>query len=253
MGALHEGHLDVIRRAKALADRVVCSIFINPLQFNNPVDLARYPIRTAEDRALLEEVGCDALFSPTKEGIFQEFRATEYDLAGLDRFWEGPLRPGHFQGVVNVVERLFHFVRPDIAFFGEKDRQQLRIITSVAERYHWPERIVGCPTVRDPKGLALSSRNLRLSSAEADSALALNSSLMKAAEIAWNEPVGSVIARGLEVLRSFPGVQPEYFGIAHPQTMEPLADWIGVTEVVALVAAQVGPVRLIDNRTLVRP
>ena len=109
MGALHEGHLDLVRRAKALTDRVVCSIFVNPLQFNNAADLERYPIRSAEDQALLKTVGCDALFAPTKEEIFKDFIPATYDLAGLDHNWEGPSRPGHFQGVVNVVERLFHF------------------------------------------------------------------------------------------------------------------------------------------------
>jgi len=252
MGALHEGHLDLVRRAKALTDRVVCSIYVNPLQFNNAADLERYPIRTVEDQALLKTVGCDALFAPTKEEIFNDFVPTTYDIAGLDLHWEGPSRPGHFQGVVNVVERLFHFVRPDVAFFGEKDRQQLRIISSVAERYHWPERIIGCATVRDPNGLALSSRNLRLSAEEGVSALALNRSLTKAAELAWKEPVESVIAAEMAILKDTAGVRPEYFGIAHPQTLEPLMNWDGLTEAIALVAAEVGPVRLIDNLTLLR-
>ncbi|MBK7384221.1 MAG: pantoate--beta-alanine ligase [Flavobacteriales bacterium] len=253
MGALHEGHLDLVRRARTENGVVVCSIFINPLQFNDAADLARYPVRTTEDRSMLEKAGCDALFSPRKEELFAGFSPSQYDLGGLDEFWEGPSRPGHFQGVVNVVERLFHFVRPDSAYFGEKDRQQLHILHSVADRYRWAERIIACQTVRESDGLALSSRNLRLNASDRSSALALVRALRSAADTAWTNSVSATIDVGAAVLRNTSGVIPDYFGIAHPETLAPLSDWGDLSEAIALVAAQVGPVRLIDNITLTRP
>lgn len=252
MGALHEGHLDLVRRAKATCDKVVCSIFVNPLQFNNPEDLARYPKQPAEDQALLEGAGCDALFSPTKQDLFSGFTATKYDLGGLDAYWEGPSRPGHFQGVVNVVERLFFHVRPDSAFFGEKDRQQLAIVQFVAKDHHWPERIIPCPTVRTPDGLALSSRNLRLSEAERRQATVLSKALQACRSRAFKGPVSGSLAAGLHLLHAEQGVHVDYFGVAHPETLEPLQEWGELSEAVALIAAQVGPVRLIDNMTLYR-
>lgn len=253
MGALHEGHLDLVHRARAVCDRVVCSIFVNPLQFNNPEDLERYPRRMEEDRALLVDAGCDALFAPAKEDIFKGFKPSTYDLGGLDAYWEGPSRPGHFQGVVNVVERLFFHVRPDSAFFGEKDRQQLTIIRRVAEHYRWPEEIVGCPTVRAPDGLALSSRNLRLSQDERTQATILHGALQAANDVAFQVPVKETHQAALAVLEQEPSVILDYFGIAHPDTLVPLEDWGELDHAVALLAAQVGPVRLIDNMTLQRP
>jgi len=252
MGALHEGHLDLVHRARAVCDQVVCSIFVNPLQFNNSDDLERYPRRLAEDRTMLEEAGCDALFAPVKETLFEGFVPSMYDLGGLDAHWEGPSRPGHFQGVVNVVERLFFHVRPDSAFFGEKDRQQLAIIRSVAHRYLWPEEVVACPTVRSPDGLALSSRNLRLSADERVQATLLHKALVVANSMAFRTSVRETAEPALAVVASEPAVTLDYFGIAHPDTLEPLTGWEGLDQAVALVAAQVGPVRLIDNMTLLR-
>lgn len=252
MGALHEGHLDLVRKARSACDKVVCSIFVNPLQFNNPEDLARYPQQPAEDQALLESTGCDALFFPTKQDLFAGFTPTKYDLGGLDRHWEGPSRPGHFQGVVNVVERLFFHVRPDAAFFGEKDRQQLAIVRFVANDQHWPERIVACPTVRTADGLALSSRNLRLNEAERVQATVLSKALKATRSHAFRAPVEEALAAGLDLLRGEQGVVLDYFGVAHPVTLEPLKEWGQLPEAVALIAAQVGPVRLIDNMTLNR-
>lgn len=252
MGALHEGHLDLIRRALAGYDRVICSIFVNPLQFNNQEDYERYPDRSEEDRQLLEAMGCQALFYPRKENLLKDFTASLYDLGGLDAHWEGPSRPGHFQGVVNIVERLFAFVRPDAALFGEKDRQQLAIIQHVAARLNWPEKIIACPTVRATDGVALSSRNLRLSPEERNLATALYKSLMVARETAFNEPLDKVVVAGRSLLEKELRGGVDYFGIAHPETLVPLLDWGQLDTAVALVAAQVGPVRLIDNITLHR-
>ncbi|MEX1132370.1 MAG: pantoate--beta-alanine ligase [Flavobacteriales bacterium] len=185
MGALHEGHLDLIHRALATNGAVVCSIFVNPLQFNNPEDLERYPRQLERDSALLAQAGCHALFAPNKEEIFAGHTRTTYDLGGLDDHWEGPSRPGHFQGVVNVVERLFFYVRPDQAFFGQKDRQQLAIISHVAKALRWPEEIVPCATVRSSDGLALSSRNQRLDAQQREQATVLYRALRHVADNAF--------------------------------------------------------------------
>lgn len=252
MGALHEGHLDLIRLAKAGTGSVVCSIFVNPLQFNNREDLARYPRQLERDSALLREAGCNALFAPEKETIFAGHRTAIYDLGGLETHWEGPSRPGHFQGVVNVVERLFFYVRPDQAYFGEKDRQQLAIIKHVAKNLLWPERIVACPTTRDHGGLALSSRNQRLSEGQLVEATALYRGLQLAGEAAFRQNIPSIRTAVEAVLKNEPSITLDHFGIAHPETLQPLQEWGDLQEAVALIAAQVGPVRLIDNITLRR-
>lgn len=252
MGALHTGHLDLVHRAKAVCDSVVCSIFVNPLQFNNAEDLRLYPRQLEQDSAMLTEAGCDALFTPEKEAIFAAFTPFKYDLGGLDDLWEGPSRPGHFQGVVNVVERLFHYVRPDKAFFGEKDRQQLTILRHVARTQRWPLEVVPCPTVRAEDGLALSSRNTRLSPAERGQATILYKALTAARDQAFRLPPDQVIEAGLAVIGTVPEVVVDYFGIADHDDLRPLQTWGDRQLAVALVAAQVGPVRLIDNITLVR-
>ena len=252
MGALHEGHLDLIRRAKAETGSVVCSIFVNPLQFNNAEDLARYPRQMERDSALLREAGCDALFAPEKETIFAGHQAIIYDLGELESYWEGPSRPGHFQGVVNVVERLFFYVRPDRAYFGEKDRQQLTIIQHVADDLLWPEHIVPCATKRDASGLALSSRNQRLDDAQHQEAAALYRALQLANEGAFRKDIPAIHAAVEALLKEYPSITLDHFGIAHPKTLKPLEEWGDLQEAVAIIAAQVGPVRLIDNITLRR-
>ncbi|MBL7954096.1 MAG: pantoate--beta-alanine ligase [Flavobacteriales bacterium] len=253
MGALHQGHLDLVRRAKRDHAKVACSIFVNPLQFNNLDDLKHYPRQLELDRELLYEAGCDALFAPEKEAIFADFIPLTYDLGVLNDHWEGPSRPNHFQGVVNVVERLFHYVRPDEAYFGEKDRQQLTLLRYMAAQEHWPERVTGCPTVRAADGLALSSRNARLNPEERQQATILYKALRQAASMAFHGPIASVNQRVSEVLAEEPAVKLDYFGIADHDTLVPLEDWGDHEQAVALIAAQVGPVRLIDNITLSRP
>lgn len=252
MGALHEGHIDLVRRALDQCGAVACSIFVNPLQFNDIRDLEAYPRQFEKDRELLLQAGCHALFVPTKEELFAGFEPASYDLGGIDSHWEGPSRPGHFQGVVNVVERLFHYVRPDRAFFGEKDRQQLTILRHVARELGWPERIVPCPTVRDRQGLALSSRNARLSPAGREQALVLHRALLAVARSAFHAPLEEARAAGLAVLAQEPGVELDHLGVAHPDTLHPIEDWGGLEQAVALVAAWVEGVRLIDNITLSR-
>ncbi len=252
MGALHEGHLQLVRTAEQAGWRVVVSIFVNPLQFNDPRDLEKYPRQVEQDLALLAGTGCAAVFLPSAEAIYAGHTPHQYDLGALDTVLEGASRPGHFQGVVNVVERLFHYVRPDKAYFGEKDRQQLAVIKHVARTQHWPLEIIGVPIVRSPEGLALSSRNARLSPAEARAALVLHASLRAAAISGFHLPVEAVRAEASALVEAAPGVRLDYFSIADPDTLQPVTDWGDRTEVVALVAATVGPVRLIDNITLRR-
>jgi len=252
MGALHEGHLDLVHKARKAHAKVACSIFVNPLQFNNLEDLKHYPRQLDRDRELLEAAGCDALLAPEKEAIFRDFSPRTYDLGVLNDHWEGPSRPGHFQGVVNVVERLFHYVRPDEAFFGEKDRQQLTLLRYIAHQEHWPEKVTACPTVRASDGLALSSRNTRLNSTERVQATVLYRALQRTAELAFHEPVPVVLEAAKAVLATEPAVVLDHLGIADHDTLEPLSTWGDRTRAVALIAAQVGPVRLIDNITLLR-
>jgi pantoate--beta-alanine ligase len=252
MGALHEGHMALVRQALDRCDAVVASVFVNPLQFNNPEDLAKYPRQLEADKALLATNGCHALFAPDSAGIYAGHQPRDFPLGGLDQVLEGPSRPGHFNGVVNVVERLFHYVRPDLAFFGEKDRQQLAVITHVAGQQHWPERIIGCPTERADDGLALSSRNARLNAEQRTVAPVLYKSLRTAAQTAFVHSVEDSKRAALTVLAQEPEVRLDYLEIAHPVSLRPLTDWGELQEVSVLIAAWLGSVRLIDNLTVVR-
>lgn len=252
MGALHAGHMALVNRALTAGGQVVCSIFVNPLQFNDPQDLAKYPRQLEKDMALLEAAGCHAVFAPQAEAIFHGHVPVVYDLGVLDHHWEGPSRPGHFQGMVNVVERLFHYARPDRAYFGEKDRQQLAIIRHVAKALHWPEEIVPCPTLREADGLAMSSRNARLSPAERAMAPVLYKALQAMQEVAFIATPEEVVAQGRAMLGTSPAVELDYLGIAREDELSPVAQWDGLDRAVALIAARVGPVRLIDNITLER-
>ncbi len=247
MGALHAGHLQLVREALTQCRGVAVSIFVNPLQFNNKEDLKHYPRQLEQDLGLLRQVGCQMVFTPTEAGIYRDHQVRQYDLAPLDAVLEGPTRPGHFQGMVNVVERLFHYVRPDMAFFGEKDRQQLCILQHVARQQHWPERIVPVPTQRAADGLALSSRNQRLSESERTLAPLLHASLQAIANRAFRTSVAEARQAGLELIEREPAFRLEYLELAHPQDLHPLTEWEGLDEVLVLVAAHLGAVRLIDN------
>lgn len=252
MGALHAGHIALVKAAREHCDKVVASVFVNPLQFNDQQDLVLYPRRPEEDRLMLREAGCDMLFMPKAEDLFNRFTPHEYELNGLDRVMEGASRPGHFQGVVNVVERLFHFVRPDMAFFGEKDRQQLAVINHVAAALHWPVHLIPHPIVRAGDGLALSSRNQRLSPEQRQLAPLLYQALLAVQKAAFNRSVEHAREAGLRVLAGADEVKLNYLTIARPDNLQPLTGWEGVEKAVAFIAAQVGPVRLIDNIELGR-
>jgi pantoate--beta-alanine ligase len=252
MGALHAGHLHLVDQARAGCGAVIASIFVNPLQFNDPEDLRKYPRDPEGDAELLRKAGCNALFMPTAEAIYAGHRPRTYDLGGLDAGWEGAARPGHFQGVVNVVERLFHYMRPDRAYFGEKDRQQLTIIRHVAGSLHWPEHIVPVATVREPDGLAMSSRNQRLAPADRARAPQLYQALQAVARNAFHGTVAEALAAGRQVLEADRAIHVDHLAVVGTTDLRPVEDWAGVREAVVLVAARIGEVRLIDNITVHR-
>jgi pantoate--beta-alanine ligase len=247
MGALHEGHLALVDEARRKADRVVMSLFVNPLQFGPAEDLARYPRDPAADRALAAGRGVDVLFAPDASAMYppgSEVRVVPGPTA--DR-WEGAARPGHFAGVLTVVAKLFHLVGPEVACFGRKDVQQVVLIRQMVRDLDWPLELAVVPTVREPDGLALSSRNRYLSPDERRDALALSRAL-DAAHAVWRggeRRAGRIEARVREVLAMSPGVTPEYIAVTEPEALAPVETVDGGT-IIAL-AARVGTTRLIDN------
>ena len=250
MGALHEGHLALVDTARRRAESVVMSVFVNPLQFGPREDLARYPRDLPRDRALAESRGVDALFAPTEAMMYPPGAATRVVPGPTAERWEGAARPGHFTGVLTVVAKLFHLVGPDLACFGQKDVQQTVLIRQMVRDLDWPIELVVVPTVREPDGLALSSRNIYLDAAERSSALGLNRALVAAHE-AWRggEPRASALAaRMREVLAMHPALAVEYIAVAEPRGLEPVAE-VDADTVVA-IAGRVGRTRLIDNISL---
>src|SRR2546428_1593632 len=248
MGYFHEGHLRLVDRARELADRVVVSIFVNPLQFGPHEDLARYPRDLPRDRTLAEARGVDCLFVPDTASMYPaEPVVRVVPGPGADTL-EGTARPGHFTGVLTVVAKLFHLVEPDVAVFGRKDFQQAMLVRRMADDLNFGLEVDVAPTVRELDGLALSSRNAYLQGDERRAALALSRAL-RAVEQAWRggeaDP-GPLARRGLDVLRA-PGVAPEYLALVDEQ-MRPVARVDART--VVLVAARVGKTRLIDNVVL---
>jgi len=247
MGALHEGHLSLVRQAKIQCDVVVVSVFVNPAQFGPTEDFARYPRNPEKDFELLESAKVHAVLAPPVEEVFPAGLSTFVDPGRIATVWEGAQRPGHFRGVATVVLRLFNIVRPDIAFFGQKDFQQVVIIRRLAEDLNLPVRIVVCPIVREADGLARSSRNVYLSAEDRRAAVLLSRSLKRAEGLAQS---GEADAEKLleEMRRMFaaePRLQLDYAGIVDPATLEPVAHALPGS--VALVAARLGKVRLIDN------
>ncbi len=262
MGALHQGHAQLARTAVAQNDVVVASIFVNPLQFGEAVDLERYPRTLAADMALLEAEGVDLVFAPAVEEVYPGGEPLVRVTAGaLGEKWEGASRPGHFDGALTVVAKLLHYGMPGSpagapawpayrAYFGQKDAQQLALVRRMVTDLNFPVEIVPVPTVRSAEGLALSSRNRFLSEAEAEAALVLSRALRLIESRAnAHEPLGLDSAQAL--VASQPLVTLDYFDVVDPQTLEPLAENCRDTpfrgEALAIIAARVGPVRLIDN------
>lgn len=259
MGALHEGHLSLLNKASTLADKVVCSIFVNPTQFNDPEDLKKYPRPIENDIVLLESVGCDVLFLPEVEEMYpasgEEDKDWEIDLGVLDQVLEGKERPGHFKGVVQIVYKLFKAVNPDVAVFGQKDLQQVLVIESLIRQKQLPIQLVMGPTKREENGLAMSSRNIRLSDIGKQQALALSQTLARTkTRIAdWqkgNGTLAEIRVKAEEELKAAPGVSLEYFALCDRKTLLDATEETAPKDLVGLVAAWVDGVRLIDNSIL---
>ena len=247
MGALHDGHLSLLRRAREDCDFVVISVFVNPMQFNDPSDLAAYPRDEASDVELARGVGTDVFFAPNAADMYPPAFVTTVAVGELSEPLEGAVRgPGHFRGVATVVTKLFNIVAPDVAYFGQKDAQQALIIRRMVRDLDLPVRIEVCPTVREPDGLAMSSRNVRLGPTDRVRALALRRGLDAAeASIANGErEAAKVVRAGTDAMRAH-DVEPEYFALVSADTLRPMERVAG--EVLIAVAARVGPVRLIDN------
>jgi pantoate--beta-alanine ligase len=246
MGALHAGHMALVDAARAGADKVVASIFVNPLQFGANEDLGRYPRQEAEDAKLLEAHGCDLIWMPTADQLYPSGFATTVSVAGVSERWDGEARPGHFAGVATVVAKLFTAVRPDIAYFGEKDFQQLAVIRRMTDDLGLGVEILGVPTVRDADGLALSSRNAYLSADERQRALALPQALEEARDaILSGKPVDPVLDRARDRLSDAGFSRVDYFALVDAATLEPLEAASGEMRLIA--AAVIGTTRLIDN------
>jgi pantoate--beta-alanine ligase len=246
MGALHAGHIALVDAARAEADRVMASIFVNPLQFGPSEDLDRYPRQEAEDAKLLEQHGCDLLWMPTADQLYPPGFSTTVSVSGVSERWDGAARPGHFAGVATVVAKLFTAVRPDLAFFGEKDFQQLAVIRRMVTDLGLGVAIHGVPTVRDADGLALSSRNAYLSADERERALALLRSLQEAdADIIRGDTVEDVLQEARRKLANAGFSSIDYFALVDAATLEPLEFPSGEMRLIA--AATIGSTRLIDN------
>ena len=246
MGALHDGHLSLARAARAQSDRVIVTIFVNPMQFNNPEDLKKYPRDEAHDLALLEAEGVDVLFAPGPEEVYPEGFATKVSVAGVSGPMEGAFRPGHFDGVATVVTKLFGMTQAGRAFFGEKDWQQVQVVERLVRDLNIPIRIIPCPTIREADGLAMSSRNVRLTAEERAVAPALHRSMQAAAEAIRG---GGDVAAALEAARAavlaagFASV--EYLDLRDAETLEVATALDRPARLLA--AAVLGEVRLIDN------
>lgn len=246
MGALHEGHLTLVREGRRRADRVAATIFVNPLQFGANEDLSRYPRQEEQDLALLEREGCDLVWLPTPDQLYPAGFATTVSVSGVSERWDGAARPGHFAGVATVVAKLLIACAPHVALFGEKDFQQLAVIRRMVADLGLPVEIVGVPTVRDSDGLALSSRNAYLTPEQRTQALALPRELRRAAErIEAGEPVAAVLAEAEGALREAGFAKIDYVALVDAGSLEPLD--APSDEMRLLAAATLGTTRLIDN------
>ena len=252
MGALHAGHASLVKQACAENAVCVVSVFVNPTQFNNKEDLLKYPRNINKDAELLADLGVDFVFAPTPEEMYSQEEMQQefaFDFAGLDQVMEGKMRPGHFNGVVQVVSRLFDLVQPTRAYFGEKDFQQLAIIHHMVERSSLSERytglkIVDCPIVRENSGLAMSSRNERLSEQEKQTAVTISQTLFASLQWAKTASVKEVQQRVIDTINAVDGLEVEYYEIVDKDTLQPTDVW---DNAVGCVTVYCGPVRLIDN------
>ena len=243
MGALHAGHASLVKRCVAENDAAVVSVFVNPTQFNDQNDLAKYPRTLEADCRLLEECGAAFVFAPTVEEMYTR----RFSYAPLDTVMEGAFRPGHFNGVCQIVSKLFDAVKPDRAYFGEKDFQQLAIIREMVRRMNYPLEIVGCPIVREEDGLALSSRNARLSDEERKNALKISQTLFESRTFAASHTVAETQRFVEDAIAAAPGLRLEYFELVDGNTLQKIANWEDTSYAVGCITVFCGEVRLIDN------
>lgn len=248
MGALHEGHLTLVKQSVTENDITVVSVFVNPTQFNNKTDLEKYPRNVEKDAAMLEEVGCDCVLAPSPEEMYckDEIEKTfEFDFGGMDAVMEGKFRPGHFNGVVQVVSKLFKLVQPDKSYFGLKDFQQLAIIHRMVETMKFPVEIIDCPIIREPSGLAMSSRNERLTPEQRKNAAKISEVLFESRTFVPSKSPQELINWVVAQINNSPDLDVEYFDIVDRKTLQSIEKW--GRDVVGCIAVFCGGVRLIDN------
>lgn len=249
MGALHEGHLSLIRTSKSKSDITVCSIFVNPTQFNDKKDFEKYPIQIDKDLEMLLEAKCDVVFIPNVEEIYPNgtLDKTSVDLGFIGKTLDGEHRPGHFDGVLQVVKRLLDIVQPDFLFLGQKDYQQCMVLNKLVEHYELPVIVDICATLREEDGLAMSSRNARLNSDERIAAVKLSKALFYIKDKIESESIQQLIDNQIQRLNEDELIKVEYLTIVNGKTLEPVDIYQENTPLTALIAAKVGQVRLIDN------
>lgn len=248
MGALHQGHISLIENSKRLCDITVCSIFVNPTQFNDKKDLEKYPRTEEADTTLLLKAECDILYMPSVEDIYPaDWVCPEFDFGNLDKVMEGAHRPGHFKGMSQVVHRLLYLVQPDKLFMGQKDFQQLTIVRRMLEILNWNIELVSCPIVRELDNLAMSSRNVRLNGSERASARSISKVLMHLNKNQFAS-AKDFCQWAMYQLNLVEFVTAEYVEIVDTQTLQPISNWNEHKQLVCCIAAKVGDVRLIDNR-----
>ena len=250
MGALHKGHLSLVQKAVVENPLVVVSIFVNPTQFNDSKDLERYPRTLDADMKLLETTGCQVVFAPDVTEIYPEPDTRKFDFGKLDKVMEGTHRPGHFNGVAQVVSRLFEMVQPQKAYFGLKDFQQLAIIKNMVKQLNLPVEIVPCPIIREESGLAMSSRNELLTSVERENASTISKTLFEARELKTGKTVSELEKWVAENINKNPFLKVEYAEIVDDTELQPVKNWDESSVKILCVAVFCGKIRLIDNIVL---
>lgn len=250
MGALHQGHLSLVEKATSENDITVISIFVNPTQFNDPEDLKKYPRTLEADLALLEKANVDIVFAPTVEDVYPTKDTRTFSYPPLDEVMEGKARPGHFNGVCQIVSKLFTLTNPTRAYFGEKDFQQLAIIREMVRTYPFQIEIVGCPIMREKDGLAMSSRNMRLTPIQRTQALNISKTLFSAKEKVDTYTLPSLKVWVENEIKSSEGLDLDYFEIVDGNTLQPIENWQDASYIVGCITVFCGEVRLIDNITL---
>ena len=249
MGALHAGHISLLEIALKENDVVICSIFVNPTQFNDPKDLEKYPRPIEKDTELLEKAGCRILFLPEVEDIYGDNTPWTHTFGELENIWEGAMRPGHFKGVGQVVYKLFNIVKPDNAYFGQKDFQQTLIIKRLIQDFKLPIELHICPIIREKNGLAMSSRNIRLNDAEHLASGKIYEALMSVKTGIDNQEFDfeNLLAKANAILQSIPSIQLEYIDLVNPETLQKVLKINQNDKLLMIIAVKFGTTRLIDN------